>query len=112
MFEKRKIPKGVEIYEVTEPFSFGALHRYWTTIRGIGGSPRGIILVLRKVHFLDQSDFHLLKGFCERCYREKVKIVLVGAQAQPLSLVKKEGLYDSIGPQNIVNKVSHALSHF
>lgn len=109
MFERKKIPKGIGLFEVTEPFSFVALHRYWTTIRTIGEPLKGIIIVLARVHFLDQSNFYLLKGFYERCSREKVKIILVNTQTQPLGLIKKEGLYDSIGPQNIVDTTSQAL---
>ena len=112
MFEREKIPKGIELFKVTDPFSFGALHRYWTTIRTMGKPHKGIIIVLTRVHFFDQSNFYLFKGFCERCYRKKVKIILVNTQTQPLGLIKKEGLYDSIGPQNIVDTILQALKCF
>ena len=108
-FERKKILKGIELFEVTEPFSFVALHRYWTTIRTMGEPLKGIIIVLTKVHSLDQSNFYLLKGFCERCSPEKVIIILVNTQTQPLGLIKKEGLYDSIGPQNMVDTIPQAL---
>ena len=109
MSERRKIPKGIEVYEISESCSLWALHRYWTVIRMIGKTPKGIIVVLTKVHFLGQSDLHLFKSFSERCYREKVKLILVGVQSQFLSLIQKEGLYDLIGPRNIVKDMGDAI---
>ncbi len=112
MFEGKKIPEGIQIYEITEPVSFGALPRYDTVIRMVDKIPKGRILILRKVRSFDESDFHLLKNSCERCYREKIKLVLVGVQSQPLSLIKKDGLYDLIGPLNIVDTLQQALKRF
>lgn len=108
-FEGNKIPKGIEIYEVTEPVSFGALQRYNTTMRLIGENPKGRIIILRNVPHIDSFEFFLFKVFCERCYRDRIKLVLVATHPQPLSLMKKEGLYDLIGPQNIVDTVPQAL---
>ena len=112
MFEGQKIPEEIQIYEVTEPVSFGALSRYDTVIRMISKIPKGRILILRKVKALNETDFHLLKSSCEQCYQIKIKLVLVGVQPQPLSLIKKDGLYDVVGPINIVDTVQQALKRF
>jgi MFS superfamily sulfate permease-like transporter len=112
MFEGRKIPEEIQIYEIAEPVSFGALPRYDTVMRLVEKIPKGRVLILRKVRLLDESGFHLLKNSCEWCYRKNIKLVLVGVQPKPLSLIKKDGLYDLIGPMNIVDTVQQALKRF
>ncbi|PIR23223.1 MAG: hypothetical protein COV44_03885 [Deltaproteobacteria bacterium CG11_big_fil_rev_8_21_14_0_20_45_16] len=112
IFEGKNIPEGIQIFDIAEPVSFGALPRYDTVMRLIDKVPKGRILILRKVRLFDESDFHLFKTSCEWCYRKKIKLVLVGVQPQPLSQIKKDGLYDLIGPLNIVDTIDQALKRF
>lgn len=109
---ERKLPKGVEVFEVTEPFSFVGMHRYWTVIQMVGGKPKGLILVLSKILTIEQSHWNLFKAFCQRCYKEKVRLVLIGVQPRVLNLIQTDELYDLIGPQNIVKDLESAIQKF
>ncbi|GEM_PF-6497568 len=106
---RTKVPKDVDIYEVNGPFLFGALHKYEETMRVVARKPKARIIILQKVPFLDPSDFYLLEMFCRKCWKDGIKLILLGIQSQPLSVIKKSGLYDSIGPRNICENLDEAL---
>lgn len=105
----RKVPEGVDVFEVPGPFLMGALHKYVETMRAVAQKPRARIIILRKVSFLDPSDFYLFDAFCRKCWKDGIKLILVGVRFQPLGLIKKSGLYDTIGPQNICKSFDQAL---
>lgn len=107
--ENIKIPEDVHVYEVNGPFLFGALHKYEETMRAVAERPRMRIIILRKVNFLDPSDLFLLEAFYKKCHKDKIKLVLLGLQSQPLRMIKQSGLYDSIGPPNFVKTIKEAL---
>lgn len=105
----RKVPDGVDVFEVNGPFLMGALLKYEETMRVVAKKPKARIIILRKVPFLDHSNFYLLEMFCRKCWKDGIKLLLLGIQSQPLSVIKKSGLYDSIGPRNICENLEEAL---
>jgi SulP family sulfate permease len=99
----------VDVFEVGGPFLMGTLHKYEETMRVVAKKPKARIIILRKVSFLDPSDFYLFEMFCRKCWKDGIKLVLLGVRSQPLDLIKKTGLYDTIGPQNICKSFEQAL---
>lgn len=54
---------------------------------------------LEEVPFFDRSDLHLLEVFYKKCQSDNILLILLGIRAQPFDMIKKMGLYDSIGPK-------------
>ena len=90
------------MFKVAGPFLMGALHIYEEVMRAVAEKPKIRIINLEEVPFFDQSDLHLLEAFYKKCQSDNIRLILLGIQAQPFSMIKKTGLYDSIGPKNFV----------
>ena len=100
--------EGVDFFEVAGPFLMGALHKYEEVMRVVAEKPKIRIVSLRKVPLFDRSDSHLLEAFYKKSERDKIYLILLGIQAQPFSMIKKMGLYDTIGPKNFVGNMEQA----
>lgn len=86
----------------------GTLHIYEGVMRAVAEKPKIRIVNLEKVPFFDQSDLHLLETFYKKCQSDNIRLILLGTRAQPFSMIKKTGLYDSIGPKNFVGNMEQA----
>jgi len=51
---------------------------------------------------------NLLESFYKKCHKDNVCLILLGMQAQPFSMIKGKGVYDSIGPKNFVTSMDEA----
>jgi len=100
--------KGVDVFKVAGPFLMGTLHIYEEVMKAVAEKPKIRIINLEKVPFFDQSDLHLLETFYKKCQRDNIRLILLGMRAQPFSMIKKTGLYDSFGPKNFVGNMEQA----
>lgn len=106
---KIKVPQGVEVYEINGPFFFGASHKFEEAMRVVEKMPRVRILRLSYVPMIDSTGLYSLKGFFEKCRANHVELIIAGIRPQPLSALKKAGLYELIGEKNIFSGVRDAL---
>ncbi len=86
----------------------GTLHVYEEVMRGVAEKPKIRVVNLEKVPVFDRSDSHLLEAFYKKCQSDNIRLILLGMQAQPFNMIKKTGLYDSIGPNNFVGNTEEA----
>ncbi len=107
---KIKIPKDVEVYEINGPFFFGVSHEFEEALRVVSKKPKVQILRLRHVPVMDATGLHALKQFHERCRHRNIRLVLSGIHSQPFKVLKESGLYDSIGRENVVTNIQHAVA--
>ncbi len=105
-----RVPEGVDVYDVQSPFLFGALHKYEETMRIVAKRPKVRILRLGGVKILDPTASHSLETFCKKCFHDKIDLILSEIHPQPLDVLKRSGLYDSIGPRNVVLNFGQAIS--
>ena len=77
-------------------------------MRGVGKKPKIRVVNLEKVSFLVPSDLHLLESFYKKCQKDNIRLILLGIQTQPFGMIKKTGLYDSIGLKNFVKNMEEA----
>jgi len=106
----RVVPPGVEVFEIQGPFFFGAADRFKEAIRTIEKPVPVIILRIRNVPAIDATGLHMLKEFLHQCKRESTTLVLSGVHTQPLQAMRKSGLMDEIGQENIKGNIDDALS--
>lgn len=105
---RKVVPPGVEVYEIQGPFFFGSatiLKNLLTPTR----IPKIFILRMRAVPFIDSSALFALKEFYQRCKKQNITLFLSGAHGQTLLDLKKFGLYDTIGKENIFPHIDAAL---
>lgn len=105
---KKKIPEGVEIYEIQGPFFFGTA----TILRDLLANirrPKVFILRLRFVPIIDASGMYALKEFYESCKKENILLLLCEVHREPKHALDKFGLIEVVGKEHIFSTLDDAL---
>jgi sulfate permease, SulP family len=106
----RAIPKGVEVYEIDGPFFFGAAEKFKDTLAEVFGKPKVLIIRLRHVPAIDSTGLNVLRDLVRRTSRDRTRVLLCEPQEQPLAAIRRSGLLDEIGPDNVFGSVDLALA--
>ena len=107
---RRPIPEGVQVYEITGPFFFGAAEMFKDRVGRIAGQPRVLILRMRHVPAIDSTGLHALREVVRRSRREGALVVLSDVHAQPVVALERSGLYDELGEENVHGNIDDALN--
>ena len=107
---RREIPEGVQVYEITGPFFFGAAEMIKDRVGRIAGKPRVLIIRLRHVPAIDSTGLHALRELIHRSRREGMLVILSDVHAQPVVALERAGLYDELGEENIHGNIDDALN--
>jgi sulfate permease, SulP family len=107
---RRKIPPGVEVYEINGPFFFGAAEKFKDTLSEVSRKPKVLILRMRHVPAIDSTAMHALRDLVRRTRRDGTVVFFSDVNAQPrLALVRSE-LLDEIGEENLFGNIDEALA--
>ncbi len=106
----RAIPEGVQVYEITGPFFFGAAETFKDRVGRIAGKPKVLIIRLRHVLAIDSTGLHALRELVHRSRREGVLVILSDVHAQPVVALERSGLYDELTEDNIHGNIDDALN--
>ncbi len=104
------LPKGVDVYEISGPFFFGAAQSYKETLREIIGNSKVLILRMRYVPFIDSTGIQIFKEMLKDFKSKKVKVILSGARPEVCEELKKRGLVEIIGNEYICDNFSEAVN--
>jgi SulP family sulfate permease len=107
---RRVIPEGVQVYEITGPFFFGAAEMFKDRVGRIAGKPKVLILRLRHVPAIDSTGLHALRDVIRRSEREGTLVLLSDVHAQPVVALERAGVYDELGEDNIHGNIDDALN--
>jgi sulfate permease, SulP family len=107
---KRDMPPGVEVFEIYGPFFFGVADTFKTAVHSIDKNPDVFILRMRHVLSMDLTALRALEDLFEKTVHDGTTLVLSGIHTQPLSVLKKSGLYERIGENNITGHIDDALN--
>jgi SulP family sulfate permease len=104
----RVIPEGVEVYEITGPFFFGAAEKFKDTIARLA-KPKVLIIRMREVPALDSTAMHALRGIVKRTRADGTVVMLTEVAEQPLRAIVGSPLLEEIGRENIKATLGLAL---
>ena len=107
---RRAIPEGVQVYEITGPFFFGAAEMFKDRVGRIAGKPKVLIIRLRHVPAIDSTGLHALRELIHRSRGEGILVILSDVHAQPVVALDRSGLYDELGEDNIHGNIDDALN--
>jgi SulP family sulfate permease len=107
---RRVLPEGVQVYEITGPFFFGAAEMFKDRVGRIAGSPKVLILRMRHVPAIDSTGLHALRDLARRSKREGTLVVLSDVHAQPVIALERSGLYDELTEENVHGNLDDALN--
>jgi len=107
--DRRRIPRGVEVYEIDGPFFFGAAETFKSTLARVAGRPKVLILRLRHVPAIDSTGLHALEDLRRRCHRDHTVLLLTDVHTQPLAAMERHGLITALGPGHLCGTLDEAL---
>ena len=107
---RRTVPEGVEVYEISGPFFFGAAARFKEELAAIAVRPKVLILRLRHVPVIDSTGLAALRDVVRRSRADGTLVVLADVHAQAIVALERSGLWDEIGEDNITGNVDDALN--
>jgi len=105
----RAIPAGVDVFEVSGPFFFGAASKFKDAMHVVGKAPAIRILRMRKVMSIDATGLNMMKELVSDSRKTGTKLILSGVHVQPLFAMQQYGLADEIGEENIFGNIDDAL---
>ena len=107
--DRLAIPQGVEVYEIDGPFFFGLASRFEELESAKAGNVKVRIIRMRKVPFIDSTGVNNLRSLCERTSKRGVTVILSGVTDKVYETLKKFGVDEEIGNENIFPHIIPAL---
>jgi sulfate permease, SulP family len=105
----RKVPEGVEVFEITGPFFFGAASKFRDAMHIVENAPKIRIIRMRRVLTIDATGLNMIKELLKDCKKTGTRLILSGVHAQPLFALQQFELFDEIGEENIFGNIDDAL---
>jgi SulP family sulfate permease len=105
----RKVPVGVEVFEINGPFFFGATDKFRDTMRGIQKPPKVLILRMRHVPTIDATGLRALEDTVEKAKKDGITVLLSAANARLMKRLNNAGITEQIGKENILPEIDEAL---
>lgn len=107
---RRRVPDGVEVYEINGPFFFGAAELFKDTLARIARKPKVLIIRMRHVLALDSTAMHALKDVVHRSRSDGSVVLLSDVHMQPLVALTGSPTLDEIGRENLFGNLDDALN--
>lgn len=107
--EQPTIPDGIDVFEISGPFFFGAADRFKDTMRAIAKPPRALILRMHNVPTMDATGLQALEDVYAKCRREGTVLIFAGVRSQPRKLMNRSGFVLRAGRQNFRFRFDDAL---
>lgn len=81
--------EGVVVYQIGGPLFFGAAEKAASTLSGIPGTTKVVILQMNDVPVMDVTGLVALESAIRRLRELRIFVALVGVQAQPRGMLEK-----------------------
>ena len=101
------IPSHVSVYDISGPLYFGAAD----LVERIMLDEKTTCLILRMgaVPSMDSTAENALLGLFRKCKKKNVTIILSHLNPQPMRAMRKAGLIDFVGPENVCKNIDAAI---
>jgi SulP family sulfate permease len=107
---RRRVPPGVEVYEINGPFFFGAAEKFKDTLAEVSRKPKVLIIRMRNVPAIDSTAMHALRDLIRRTRKDRTMVLLSEVHAQPLVALERSGLLEEVGEEYVCENVDDALA--
>jgi len=101
-------PKGIEIYEISGPFFFGAAKHYSQVLKTQAASAKVLIIRMRNVPFIDATGIHNFREAIKSLKQNNKHIVLSGVQPAVRKELDRSGIASLIGEDYIFDNFDAA----
>lgn len=103
-------PPGVEVFDIRGSFFFGSAHKFSEIIGTVERRPKVVILRMREVLAMDATGLKAVDETLTKFRRTGTALLISGAQAQPLSVMREAGFINKLGPENLLLTFREALA--
>jgi SulP family sulfate permease len=104
-----ELPGQISVYEISGPLFFASARTYSEVIEAIGIKSKVLIIRMRHVSFIDHTGIRNLKGTVKQLMHHGVLIILSGVSQEVMNDLKKYGVIDLIGEEQIFGPFDQAL---
>lgn len=88
MLNRSALPPGVEIFQLSGPFFFGAAAAFEDVLLRTGSRPRVLILTMDLVPLIDATGAATLGKAVTSAEARGTRVILCGVQPEPASVLK------------------------
>lgn len=106
-----KLGGEIEAYRLSGTLFFGAIHRLEELMSPDRTAPKIIVLIVNDLINMDESGLDALKDLHKTLGRKGCRLLIAGAEGQPLTLMTRAGFIKEIGEDNIFENKAAALAH-
>lgn len=106
---RRRVPEGVEVYEINGPFFFGAAEKFRDTLGQVSRKPKVLVVRMRNVPAIDSTAMHALRDLIRRTRADGTVVMLCDVHSQPLVALERSALLEEVGRENVYGNVDEAL---
>lgn len=110
MHEYEGVPDGVEIFEISGPFFFGAADKFREAIASFKKLPQILILRMSAVPAIDATAASALERLLDAAKADGTRVVFAGINKHVFRVLHKTGVVRRIGIENILADVQLALA--
>lgn len=107
-FAQPAVPEGVRIFNVNGPFFFGMVDRFQNALSYDSAQTKVFIINMQHVSTIDASGIHVLESFLAH-RSDGYRVVLAGAPAPTRRILRRMGLLNSLGADNVCYSLEAAL---
>jgi SulP family sulfate permease len=105
----RSFPVGVEVFEISGAFFFGAAEAFKETLTQVGRKPKVLIIRMRDVSLLDATGLRALRDVVRRSQAERTLVLIAEIHTQPLAALERSPVHEELGPGQIYMTLEDAL---
>jgi SulP family sulfate permease len=104
------LPEGVHVFELFGSLFFGAVGKIEQLSTQLPPGTRVLVLEMHRLISMDTSGLDALEQLHRTLHRQGLGLVLANVNEQPLSLIRRSGFEQRLGPENIVPTVAAAFA--
>ena len=104
-----KVPPGVEVFEISGAFFFGAVETFKETLLQVSSRPKVLIIRMRDVPLLDATGLRALRDVVRRGRSQRTLVLISEIHTQPLMALRRSALAGELGEDAIYLTLDDAL---
>lgn len=101
------IPAGTQVFEMDGPMFFASSDKF--AALPLHPESKVVILRMRNVPAVDISAMRPLLALAKQCSADGITLILSHVNEQPMTAMKKAGLYDAVGAEHFADNIDEAL---
>ncbi len=106
----RRIPEGVDVYEIDGPFFFGAAESFKSAVGNVARKPRVLVIRMRRVPVIDSTGLAALRDVVLRSRKEGILVILADVHSQPVVALTNSEFFAELGENNLTGNLDEALN--